>query len=420
MPTARARAGGAVGAAVDSPLVTPASPNARAIALIEEFKAGIAEVLPQARALRRQIHADPYIGGFEQPTADLLTAALGGDATPIAGTGFWTRRGPAGPSIALRSELDALPIAEDTGVEWASTNGAMHACGHDVHMAATWAVLKAAEKIDLPVGLLSIFQPREECQPSGAPDVLNTGLLPDHDVRSVIGAHVQPRVLAGLVSTGIGGVNAAADAFDIVVRGHGGHGGYPHVTIDPVPILASIASGLFELVGRLIDPTHPALISIGRIEAGATHNIIPDSGMLQGIIRTMHETDRRLLHAEVRRFAEHTAAARGATAEVTLLRGDPVLANDHELVVTLDPLLEAAGLTVADEPFRSLGADDFSHFGQHVPIVMMFVGTGEEPDTRYDVGLHHAQYLPAEETIETVAVALASGYVAGAQLAGTL
>lgn len=406
--------------AVDCRTVTSAWPNPHACTLIEQLIAGIDQVLPQARALRRAIHSDPYIGGFEQPTADLLRAALGRPTTSVADTGFWTRLGPDGPSIAVRSELDALPIAEDTGVAWASTNGAMHACGHDVHMAAVWAVLKAAEKVSLPAGLLGVYQPREECQPSGAPDILRTGLLADHDVRSVIGAHVQPRVASGLVSTGIGGVNAAADAFDIVIRGHGGHGAYPHVTIDPLPVLASIASGLYELVGRLVDPTHAALISIGRIEAGATHNIIPDSAMLQGIVRTMHESDRRLLHAEIRRFAEHTAAARGATADVTLLRGDPVLANDRDLVKTLDPVLEAAGLPVAAEPFRSLGADDFSHFGQHVPIVMMFVGTGEEAGTRHDTGLHHARYLPDEDTIRTVAIALASGYVAGARLAGAL
>lgn len=405
---------------VDCSPVNPAWPTKNARTLLHQLLAGIDKALPQARTLRRAIHADPYVGGSEQPTTDLLTAALGRPVTPVAGTGFWTRLGPDGPAVAVRAELDALPIREETGVEWASTNGAMHACGHDVHMAAVWALLKAAEEVDLPTGLVGIFQPREESQPSGAPDVLDSGVLEQQDIRSVIGTHVQPRVAAGMVSSGIGGVNAAADAFDIVIRGHGGHGGYPHVTIDPVPVLAAIASGLFELVGRLIDPTHAALISIGRIEAGATHNIIPDSAMLQGIIRTMDENDRRLLHAEVRRFAELTAAARGATAEVTLLRGDPVLANDQELVLTLDPVLEAAGLRVAQEPFRSLGADDFSHFGQHVPIVMMFVGTGEEGDTRHDIGLHHARYLPGEETIATVAASLAAGYVAGAHLAGRL
>ncbi|WP_298135126.1 M20 family metallopeptidase [Micropruina sp.] len=400
--------------------MTSAWPDSRTRSLVRQFIAGIDEVLPQAKSLRRAIHSDPYIGGSEQPTADLLRSALTRPTTPVADTGFWTRLGPDGPSVALRSELDALPLTEDTGVDWASTNGAMHACGHDIHMAAVWSVIKAAEKMDLPAGLLGIYQPREECQPSGAPDVLRSGLLAAHDVRSVVGAHVQPRVPEGLVSTGIGGVNAAADAFDIIVRGHGGHGAYPHVTIDPVPVLASIASGLYELVGRLIDPTHAALISIGRIEAGATHNIIPDSAKLQGIIRTMHEADRRVLHAEIRRFAEHTAAARGTTAEVTLLRGDPVLANDHDLVKTLDPVLHAAGLQVAADPFRSLGADDFSHFGQHVPIVMMFVGTGEDSGTRHDTGLHHARYLPDEDTIRTVAIALASGYLAGARLAGAL
>jgi len=370
--------------------------------------------------MRHAIHADPHTGGFEQPTADLLSAALDRRTTSVADTGLWTRLGPDGPAVALRSELDALPIQEQTGVEWASRNGAMHACGHDVHMAAVWAVLKAAERVELPVGMVGLYQPREECQPSGAPEVLDSGVLEEQDVRSVIGAHVQPQVPAGLISSGIGGVNAAADAFDVVVRGHGGHGAYPHITIDPVPVLASIASGLYELVGRLTDPTHAALISIGRIEAGATHNIIPDSAMLQGIIRTMHESDRRLLHAEVRRFAEHTAAARGAVAEVTLLRGDPVLTNDHDLVVALDPLLHAAGLPMAEEPFRSLGADDFSHFGERLPIVMMFVGTGEEADTRHDIGLHHARFLPSDDTIRTVAAALASGYLAGAHLIGAL
>ncbi len=377
-------------------------------------------MLPQAQALRRAIHTDPYVGGLEQPTTDLLSAALDRRTTPLAQTGFWTRLGPDGPSVAVRSELDALPIAERTGVDWAATNGSMHACGHDVHMAAAWAVLKAAGRIDLPIGMLGLFQPREECQPSGAPEVLESGVLEQQCVRAVIGAHLQPRVPDGLISSGIGGVNAAADAFDIVVRGYGGHGAYPHVTIDPVPVLASIASGLYELVGRLIDPTHAALISIGRLEAGATHNIIPDSAKLQGIIRTMHESDRHLLHTEVRRFAEHTAAARGARAEVSLLRGDPVLSNAHDLVVSLDPLLRAAGLPVAEEPFRSLGADDFSHFGQRVPIVMMFVGTGAEADTRHDVGLHSSRFLPGDHTIRTVAASLAAGYVAGAHLAGAL
>ncbi len=406
--------------ALHCPVVTSGWPNPRALALLDNLLAGIDDVLPQARALRRAIHADPYVGGLEQPTADLLSAALNRRTTPLAGTGFWTRLGPDGPSVAVRSELDALPIVEHTDVEWAATNGCMHACGHDVHMAAVWSLLKAAERIDLPIGLLGLFQPREECQPSGAPEVLASGILEQQDVRSVIGAHVQPRVPAGLVSSGIGGVNAAADAFDIVVRGYGGHGAYPYVTIDPVPILAAIASGLYQLVGRLVDPTHAALISIGRLEAGAAHNIIPDSAKLQGIIRTMHESDRQMLHAEVRRFAEHTAAARGATAEVSLLRGDPVLDNDHDLVVALDPVLRAAELPVAEEPFRSLGADDFSHFGTRVPIVMRFVGTGEEADTRHDIGLHSARFLPGEHTIRTVAASLAAGYVAGAHQAGAL
>ncbi|MBK8459779.1 MAG: amidohydrolase [Micropruina sp.] len=395
-------------------------PTQAATDLLSALARGIDQVLDEAAALRRDLHAHPHLGGFEGPTAQRLRDALGLPVTKVAGTGFLTRLGPAGPSVGIRAELDGLPVAEETGVAWAATNGAMHACGHDVHMAATWALLTAASRIALPVGMVGVFQPREEVQPSGAKDILDSGLMAAEQIRGMIAAHVQPRVSVGVISTGVGGINAAADEFDIVVRGHAGHGAYPQVTIDPVPVLASIALGLHELVGRTIDPTHPAVLTIGRIQAGTTHNIIPEYGSLHGIVRTMHETDRRHLHADLRRLAEHTAAARGATAEVSILVGDPVLANAADLVRAVDPLLDGLGITVAEEPFRSCGADDFSHYSAACQILMMFVGTGEETGGRHEIGLHHPRYLPGDETLRQVALALAAGYVAGARVAGGL
>ena len=400
--------------------MTAASPTPAAVALLTALIEGIDAALPRATELRREIHRHPDLGGSEGPTTARLSDALGLAATPLADTGFHVRLGPGGPSVAIRAELDALPVTEATDVDWASRNAAMHACGHDVHMAGVFAVLEAAKSLDLPVGMVGLFQPREECQPSGAPDVLDSGVLASEEIGAVIGAHVQPRVARGVISTGVGGVNAAADAFDIVVRGHGGHGAYPHVTVDPMPILAAITLGLHELVGRSINPVRPALITVGKIDAGTVHNVIPEFGSLHGIIRTMHAEDRAHLHADIRRLAEHTAAARGATAEVHLLRGDPVLSNDRELVHATDGLLTALGLTVAEDPFRSLGADDFSHYGLRVPIVMIFVGTGEESGTRHDVGLHHPRYLPADDSVRQVAIALAAGWVAGAELAGAI
>ena len=395
-------------------------PSAAATKLLATLVQNLEHELPHAAALRRELHRHPDLSGHERPTADRLRKALP-TLKPhrVADTGFLVRVGPAGRSVAIRAELDALPLIERTGVEWASANAAMHACGHDVHMAALWALLQAARRTELPIGLVGLFQPREETQPSGAEDVVSSQLLGEHEVVAVVGGHVQPRVPGGVISTGVGAVNAAADQFDVVVHGHPGHGAYPHVAVDPVPVLAAIVQGLQELVSRTIDPIHPAVITVGRMEAGTAHNIIPETGSLHGVIRTMHETDRTHLHAAIRRLAEHTAAARGARADVTLRVGDPVLNNDRRLVQLVDPLLGHLGLPVAHEPFRSCGADDFSHYSRLAPILMMFVGTsGPATGARHQVGLHHPTYLPPEESIRHLALALAAGYVSAAQSAG--
>lgn len=400
-------------------------PTTAASTLLHELTGHLAELMPQALLLRRELHRHPNVGGTERPTADRLRRAMPGvRATRVAETGLMVRVGPgAGPSVAIRAEMDALPVVEQTKVPWAATNDAMHACGHDVHMAAAWALVQAARRLpELPVGLIGVFQPREEVQPSGGRDVVASGLLERHDVRAVVGVHVQPRVPAGVVSTGVGAVNAAADEFDIVVHGQPGHGAYPHVTVDPIPILATIVLGLQELIGRTVDPVRPALITVGEIRAGATHNIIPASGSLHGIIRTMHVDDQEHLHAAIRRLAEHTARARGARAEVRIVTGDPVLTNDARLVNSIDPLLATTGMLVAHEPFRSLGADDFSHYTRVAPGLMAFVGTGYGPTTdgRHEIGLHHPRFLPDDDAVSRTATALAAGYVGGAHLAGVL
>ena len=400
-------------------------PTPAAASLLQDLSEQLHAVLPEAVALRQELHRTPDLGGFEGPTAARLRHALPGlPATPVASTGFVTRIGPDGPSIGIRAELDALPIVEQTQVPWASTtHRAMHACGHDVHMAGAWALLQAALRLpELPAGLLGVFQPREEMQPSGGADIATSGLLEQHGLRAMIGVHVQPRLPLGVVSAGSGGVNAAADEFDIVIHGEPGHGAYPHIAIDPIPILATIVLGLQELIGRTIDPIRPALITVGEIRAGASHNVIPASGSLHGIIRTMHDEDQAHLHTAIRRLAEHTAQARGARAEVRIITGDPVLANDTRLAHLAEPLLAGAGLLPAFEPFRSLGADDFSHYSRLAPSLMIFVGAGQiaTHGGRHEVGLHHPEFLPDDDAVAEVATAFAAGYVAGAHLIGAL
>ncbi|MBB1483799.1 amidohydrolase [Tessaracoccus sp. MC1865] len=384
------------------------------MSLLEELTAAVDGILPDAAALRRAIHAEPYVSGEEGPTRDRLVRAMGWlDWTPVAGTGAWARLGPAGPAVGLRAELDALPVMEATGVEWESRRpGVAHACGHDVHMAALWAVTTAARSLDLPVGLVPVLQPREEVTPPGAGDVVRSGLLDEQEIEAMIGVHLQPQVDRGVVSTGAGAVNAAYDSFEIVVRGRPGHGAYPHVAVDPISALATIIGELQSLPGRIINPTHPTVISVGQIAGGTAHNVIADQASCQGSIRTYSEADRALLHEAVARLASAIAESRGGQATTRFVRGGPALLNDPGLVKRIDPLLRGLGLTVAETPFRSCGSDDFAEYGREAASVMCFIGTGHVDG----VGLHHGAFLPGREALQLAAHAFAAGYVAAAAL----
>lgn len=381
--------------------------------LLATLIAGIDRVLPEAAALRRAIHADPYVGGEEEPTRDFFMAAVDWlDWTPIAGTGAWARLGPAGESVGLRAELDALPITESTGVAWESRRpGVMHACGHDVHLAALWALLTAARDLELPRGMIALIQPREETNQPGASDVVASGLLDDEKITSMVAVHLQPQVERGIVSTGAGAVNAAFDSFDITVTGRPGHGAYPHMTLDPITVLATIVGGLGELPARAIDPRNPTVVTVGTIAGGTASNVIAETATCSGSIRTFSEADRAHLHESIARLAEGTAMARGATAFVKFTRGGPALVNDARLVGLLDPLVAELGLSVAAHPFRSCGSDDFAEYGEAVPSVMAFVGVGASDG----VGLHHPSFLPGRDALRSAAHTLAAAYVAGTQ-----
>ena len=211
---------------------------------------------------------------------------------------------------------------------------------------------------------------------------------------------------AGVVTTGAGAVNAAADEFEIVVTGHGGHGAYPHLTDDPVPALAEIVTGLQQLVSRRIDPRHAAVVTVGVLEAGRAPNVVPDTARAVGTLRSMSEADRDLLRTGVRRVAEQTAAAFGCTARVTIREGEPVLVNDARLAAATDAWLDRADVPVAEPP-RSCGSDDFSFYRQVAPGLMMFLGTDTPPGSL----LHAADFLPPDETVGAVATAMLAGYL---------
>lgn len=364
-----------------------------------------------AVALRRQIHVEPRGSGEEQDTTDLILEALGMPAVLLPEGGAIVRVGDDdGPAVGLRAELDALPVTEQTDVPWRSTNGSMHACGHDVHLAAASAVVRALADAGAPLPLVLVLQPREETYPSGAKDVTLSEEFEKHDLRAFIGAHVQPRLPQGCFAATPGPVNAAADEFTIVVQGRPGHAAYPHLTADPVVAAADLIGTLQHLVSRQVDPTNPTVLTVGSISGGNSPNVVPASVRMDGILRTFDEHDRVRLHGAIARTAEAVADVHGCDAEVAVSLGAPVLVNDPDLARIAETWIEEAGLTAAP-PLRSCGADDFSFYCPLVPSLMVFVGVGS--GGRGEPGLHHPTFLPSEETVGQLARTMLAAYLAG-------
>lgn len=378
--------------------------------LAQELLARTAEHAASAVHLREALHRSPELSGFEGPAAAWIAERMPMPMRTVADTGRIGRIGPvAGAAVAVRAELDALPVEEATGAPFRSTNGAMHACGHDVHQAALIALARAAAECELPYALVPFLQPREEAYPSGALDIVRAGVLREEGVAAVLAAHVHPGIPRGSVATGKGPTNAAADELRVTVRGRGGHGAYPHEAANPIGVLAQIVVGLPEVLQRSVSPMHPAVLTVGRFQAGEIANVIPEEGSFSGTLRTMDRADRPIVHEAVRRYVEGQASAFGLEGTLEIVTGEPVLENDPGLVDAVDAQLSAAGFTVS-EPMRSCGADDFSFYSEELPGLMAFVGV-ETEDHPARPSLHHPEFLPDPDAVRRVALTLAAGYL---------
>jgi amidohydrolase len=382
------------------------------LALLDALLTALEPELVPAIALREQLHAQPELAHVEHRTAGAILEALEAPgAETVAGTGIVARLGPAGNgAVALRAELDALPVREQTNAPFAATAEAMHACGHDVHMAALVALFRAARSVELPVPFVALFQPSEEAYPSGAVDLIDAGAL--DGVETVAAAHVHPDVAWGDVAVDEGPVNASSDSFVVIVEGESGHAAYPHDARDPVVALAAIVVALQALVSRRVDPLRSAVITVGRLDAGAADNVIPAQARAGGTLRALHPDDRVQLREALGTLAEHVALAHGCTARVEWTEGEPAIVNDAALVGRVRPLLEGVGLGLAPAQ-RSCGADDFGFFGARSRLLLLFVGVRDAPGTRR-VPLHHSAFLPPSAAVGTVARALAAAYVSAA------
>lgn len=382
------------------------------------------ELQDQTVDLRRRLHARPEQGNDLPITRELVLEAL--DGLPVDVTLHETTSGIAallsggrpGPTVLLRGDMDALPLHEDTGLDFSSQHeGSMHACGHDTHtaMLVGAAKLLCAHQDEIPGRVLFMFQPGEEGH-HGAQFMLDEGLLDlpalaDGTPSPVTGAfalHITSTLPTGWVATRGGPCLASADRFTIRVHGSGGHASEPFRTIDPIPIACEIVQALQLMVTRRIDVFDPAVVTVGRIEAGTTDNIIPHYADIEGTIRTVSERTRVAVHDHLRRVAERIAEAHGARAEPEVILGYPVTNNSEAFTdFTIDvarDLLGAEHVHRLANPI--MGAEDFSYVLNRVPGSMMFLGgTSLERDPR-TVPANHSNLVVFDEAAMPAGVAL--------------
>lgn len=372
--------------------------------------------LEAAVGLRRRLHEAPELAHQERETSAAIAAALPTESEPVAGTGLLAMvgAGEGSPAVAVRAELDGLPVREASGADFSARGETMHACGHDVHMAALVALVRAALRLgdELPAPLLAIFQPSEEAYPSGARMIAEEA-LGRLGPRAVVAAHIHPELPWGSVALDAGPVNASCDAIEIEISGETTHGAYPHLGRDPVLALSEVVLALHAAAGRRVDPLHPATVTIGVLEAGSAENVIPATAFARGALRAHREQDRELLRELSREVVAGVAAAHGCQGIVRLTPGEPALRNDPAIVARARELLGAGGQRIA-APWRSAGSDDFSFFGEHAPLAMAFVGLDGAPGFLARP-LHHPELLPPDEAVSAVARTLAVLYVAATQ-----
>jgi hippurate hydrolase len=373
--------------------------------------------LDDAVALRRRLHQDPELGLELPRTQDAVLEAIDGLALTV-------HRGEAstsvlaildgdapGPTILLRGDMDALPMPEDTGVEYESrVDGVMHACGHDAHVAmlAGAAHLLADRRGDLRGRVAFMFQPGEEGH-HGARVMLDEGLLAQagdgaESVSLAFAIHQTPTIPSGVIATRGRSLMASADELLVTIRGRGGHASMPHHAHDPIPVACEIVLALQSMVTRRVDAFDPAVVTVSRIRSGTTSNVIPETAELYGTIRTVSEKTRAAVLDDVRRVADGIASAHGVEAVVELTPGYPVTVNDVDAARFA---LDTAGLLLGEQaaiemPSPVMGAEDWSYVLQEVPGCMAFLGTSPAPGI---VAPNHSNRMVLDESAMTVGIA---------------
>ena len=391
-----------------------------------------AEAQTQVVEWRRWFHQNPELSNREFNTAaqiaEILTEIGIEPQTGVAGTGLVAiiEGGKPGPLVALRADMDGLPVTEQTGLPFASTArseyngqevGVMHACGHDAHMSmllgAAWVLNSVKE--GLAGSVMLIFQPAEEGPPAGekggASLMLEEGIWNDRKPDAVFGIHVGIGVPGGQIATRPGPLMAAADRFQITVKGRQTHGAIPWGGVDPIVVAAQIVLGLQTVASRQVDVTlAPSIVSIGRISGGIRNNVIPDSVELEGTIRSFDQAMREDIHKRMERTARGIAESAGATIEFELELGNPPVVNDPVLLTRMMPALERAAGPVNPVTPQTV-AEDFSEYAERTPGLFLFLGSGPPDADPAGLPSNHSPYFDMHEPNLEVGVRVFSNLV---------
>jgi amidohydrolase len=362
-------------------------------------------------ALRRDIHREPELGFDTEKTAEKVLAALEGLPldleTGVAKNGIVaTLEGDGdGPTVALRADMDALPILEDTGLPFGSeTEGRMHACGHDGHtsmlVGAAHALSGMRDRLDGTVKF--VFQPAEEGG-GGGKVMVDEGVA--DDVSSIFALHLWPGLPFGKVATKAGPIMAAADAFEMAIKASGGHGAMPHLASDAIAIAAQVVTALQTIVSREVDPIEPAVLTVGEIGAGTAFNIIPDKARIGGTVRTLDDDLRERIPARIEELARGIAKGMRGDVDLDYTFSYPVTVNDEAAASRALNVAEDlfGGESVLELPNPSMGGEDFAFFLEKVPGAFIWLGVGEDVS-----GLHTPKFAFDEEILSRGSALLAA------------
>ncbi|NWF35777.1 amidohydrolase [Mariprofundus sp. KV] len=366
----------------------------------QQLAAEVSQVMAEVTRIRRFLHEHPELSGNEEKTAALIAEKCRNMGLSveehIGGFGLLATLmiDPERPWLALRADMDGLPIQDGKQLPYASRiKGISHTCGHDVHTAV---LLGAAQvicnlKADLNYNIAFIFQPAEEtCE--GAAAMLREHLFERFTPEQIYAMHVFPYLPAGSIGLREGAMCAAADMFEVEIIGRGGHAARPHECIDVILIASHVIQSLHHIVSRRVNPLHPAVLTIGQINSGYAGNVIPDKVHFSGTIRSLHPEAHEEIRAMMDRIIRQTSEAWGATAQFKLKQATPVLINDSRLIAQAREIIRKSSpdIEIIELPDPSMGGEDFAEFLRDIPGCLFRLGTGGGPETRYP--LHHPNF----------------------------